>query len=333
MQRSIFHGHGKEQREHPAKEGAALGMAPDGEALERLVRENEAFILRAASTVTGRYITKEDDEWSVALEAFVEAARDYDPEKGSLQGFAQVVIRRRLTDQFRRDRARSAELSVDPSVFSSDPSEEEEGLSLRLAVAQKTAREEPYNLKEEIEAANQEFARFGFSFFDLASCSPKAGKTKESCARAVNALLETPLLRETLLRTGQLPVRALEERSGVPRKILERHRKYLVAAVILLAGDYPVPPAFYRRNYYRLYEPVLRDGFGECVYLFRIKALSGLVSVWLYKAQLYFRYLRSGGVGFYVGYPAAVKSVPRPFPSPFLAILPSFHIRLLLLKL
>ena len=239
MQRSIFHGHGKEQREHPAKEGAALGMAPDGEALERLVRENEAFILRAASTVTGRYITKEDDEWSVALEAFVEAARDYDPEKGSLQGFAKVVIRRRLTDQFRRDRARSAELSVDPSVFSSDPSEEEEGLSLRLAVAQKTAREEPYNLKEEIEAANQEFARFGFSFFDLASCSPKAGKTKESCARAVNALLETPLLRETLLRTGQLPVRALEERSGVPRKILERHRKYLVAAVILLAGDYP----------------------------------------------------------------------------------------------
>ena len=64
-------------------------------------------------------------------------------------------------------------------------------------------------------------------------------KVLKERVRAVNALLETPLLRETLLRTGQLPIRALEERSGVPRKILERHRKYLVAAVILLAGDYP----------------------------------------------------------------------------------------------
>ena len=66
------------------------------------------FILRTASTVSRRYVTKEDDEWSIALQAFAQAVQDYDPEKGSLQGFAEVVIRRRLTDQFRRNRARSA---------------------------------------------------------------------------------------------------------------------------------------------------------------------------------------------------------------------------------
>ena len=240
MQRSIFHGHGKEQRsENSAKEGAVLRIPIDGEELERLVRENETFILRTASTVSRRYVTKEDDEWSIALQAFVEAAQSHDPEKGSLRGFAEVVIRRRLTDQFRKNRARSAELSVDPTVFEADPSEEEEGLALRLAVASRTAQTEEYSLREEIEAANGEFARFGFSFFGLASCSPKAGKTKESCARAVNTLLDTPILREALLRSGQLPVKALEERSGVPRKVLDRHRKYIIAAAILLAGDYP----------------------------------------------------------------------------------------------
>lgn len=240
MQRSIFHGHGKEQRsEVSAKEGAVLGTPVDEQELERLVQENERFILRTASAVSRRYVTKQDDEWSIALQAFVEAARGYDPERGSLQGFAEVVIRRRLTDQFRKNRARSAELSVDPTVFDADPSEEEEGLELRLAVAKKTAQTEEYGLKEEIEAANQEFARFGFSFFDLASCSPRAGRTKESCARAVNALLDAPILRETLLRTGQLPMKALEERSGVPRKLLDRHRKYIIAAAILLSGDYP----------------------------------------------------------------------------------------------
>ena len=240
MQRSIFHGHGKEQRsENSAKEGAVLGAPADEEELERLVRENEHFILRTASTVSRRYVTKEDDEWSIALQAFAQAVRDYDSEKGSLQGFAEVVIRRRLTDHFRRNRARSAELSVDPTIFDADPSDEEEGLELRLAVAKKTARTEEYSLREEIEAANQEFSRFGFSFFDLASCAPTAGRTRESCATAVNTRLDTPLLRENLLRTGLLPMKALEERSGVSRKLLDRHRKYIIAAAIILAGDYP----------------------------------------------------------------------------------------------
>ena len=173
------------------------------------------------------------------MQAFAEAVQDHEPEKGSLQGFAAVVIRRRLTDHFRKNQSRSAELSVDPSVFEADPSEEEEGLSLRLAVAKQTTRTEDYSLKEEIEAANQEFSGFGFSFFDLASCSPRAGKTRESCAKAVNTLLDTPLLRETLLQSGQLPMKALEERSGVPRKVLDRHRKYIIAAAIILSGEYP----------------------------------------------------------------------------------------------
>lgn len=238
MQRSIFHGHGKEQQNGASAEAGGV-LRHSEEELERLVRENESFILRTASAVSRRYVTKEDDEWSVALQAFAEAVQDHEPEKGSLQGFAAVVIRRRLTDHFRKNQSRSAELSVDPSVFEADSSEEEEGLSLRLAVAKQTARTEDYSLKEEIEAANQEFSGFGFSFFDLASCSPRAGRTKESCAKAVNTLLDTPLLREALLQTGQLPMKALEERSGVPRKVLDRHRKYIIAAAIILSGEYP----------------------------------------------------------------------------------------------
>lgn len=241
MQRSIFHGHGKEQQNgKPAGENAALRLFPeDGEELERLVAENEAFILRTASAVSRRYITKQDDEWSVALSAFAEAVRSHDPEKGSLQGFAEVVIRRRLADQFRKNRAGGQEISVDPSVFEADPSEEEDGLALRMAVSKKTAVAEDRSLKEEIEAANETFASFGFSFFDLASCSPKAARTKEACARAVRTLLETPILMETMLQSGQLPVKALEQRSGVPRKVLDRHRKYLMAAAVILSGDYP----------------------------------------------------------------------------------------------
>jgi RNA polymerase sigma factor len=36
-----------------------------------------------------------------------------------------------------------------------------------------------------------------------------------------------------------LPVNVVEKNAKVPRKILERHRKYIIAAVEILSGDFP----------------------------------------------------------------------------------------------
>jgi RNA polymerase sigma factor len=52
-------------------------------------------------------------------------------------------------------------------------------------------------------------------------------------------MLESPLLISNMRTTGLLPVKIIEKNSQVPRKILERHRKYIVTAVEILSGDYP----------------------------------------------------------------------------------------------
>ena len=74
---------------------------------------------------------------------------------------------------------------------------------------------------------------------ELTDCSPKAGKTKDSCAHAIRYLKEHPLLIANMKTTKQLPIKIISENAKVPRKILERHRKYIITAAEILSGDYP----------------------------------------------------------------------------------------------
>ena len=98
--------------------------------------------------------------------------------------------------------------------------------------------------REEIAEAQELFRPYGFSFYDLADCSPRAEKTKRNCALAVRALLDDPELMDHLRRTGTLPMRDLSSDSRVPRKILDRHRRYIIAAAELLSGDFPILSAY-----------------------------------------------------------------------------------------
>ena len=46
-------------------------------------------------------------------------------------------------------------------------------------------------------------------------------------------------LIEELVRKKKLPVKALATGSGVSKKTIDRYRKYLIMAVLILRGDYP----------------------------------------------------------------------------------------------
>ena len=50
----------------------------------------------------------------------------------------------------------------------------------------------------------------------------------------------TALLLAQMRLKRLLPIKELSEASGVLRKILERHRKYIIAATEILDGDFPI---------------------------------------------------------------------------------------------
>jgi RNA polymerase sigma factor len=206
--------------------------------LEQLIQQEEPYIMKCASTVTNHYITKSDDEWSIALTAFVEAVQSYDLDKGSFLAFAKLVMQRRIIDYLRSCGKYHSEVSVDPIVFSMDATEVED-VSLRIAVAKQVTKEAKEPIHYEIIAINEVFANYEFTFMDLTNCSPHAKKTKNACAQAIVYITSSPLIIEELRRSKQLPLKIIEKNAKVPRKILERQRKYIIAATEIISGEYP----------------------------------------------------------------------------------------------
>lgn len=209
--------------------------------LDDFIRQFETFILKTASKYAGKFVSKTDDEWSVSLSAFSEAVFDYSIDKGSFLSFAGLVIKRRCLDYFRSQKRLDAEFSVDPGLFG-DGEAEENTVSLKNEITGKIASwagEEQKILRYEIESVNAAFGDYGFYFYDLTDCSPKAYKTKAACAKAARFILKNPIVLEQLKASKLLPIKIIQKNTGLPRKVLENHRKYIIAAVEILAGDYP----------------------------------------------------------------------------------------------
>ncbi|MBR5926145.1 MAG: RNA polymerase subunit sigma [Firmicutes bacterium] len=217
------------------------------EAFAQLAEEYRSWILKTASNVTNRYITDSDDEWSIALSAFHEAVQSYDESKGSFSALAAVVIKRRILDWLRTEARHSDETSVSPAAFDGGLGEEEATAtdfavqkSMTEASMQDSKEDRAAAARAEIEAMQAVLKEYGFSFFDLAECSPKAEKTKQACGLAVRTLIASVAMMALMRLKKLLPIKELSEASGVVKKILERHRKYIIAAAEILDGDYPI---------------------------------------------------------------------------------------------
>lgn len=199
----------------------AKRAAKDSELLEAFIVESEPFIIKSASKVSKRFITKQEDEYSVALIAFSEAVQKYDDQRGSFYSFAEGTIRSRLIDYFRTQGKHANETTLDWLQESHFVEYNDHQLAL------------------EIEALTPVLQSYGFSFMDLTESSPKAEKTKAVCAQAIVFLKNTPIIWQEVQRTKLLPLKIVASHLDLPQKILERHRKYIIAAAEILMGEYP----------------------------------------------------------------------------------------------
>ena len=147
--------------------------------------------------------------------------KKYDYERGSFFSFAELIIHQNLVDYYRVQGRVSKEIQVERI--------EDEAI----------VEYNDNNLKLEIEAITQVLNTYMFSFMDLVDCSPKASKTKSACAKAISYLSKNPVLMKEMQSSKQLPLKIIEKNTCIPRKILERHRKYIIAVAEILNGDYP----------------------------------------------------------------------------------------------
>ena len=221
----------------------AIRAKQDAEYLEIFISEYESFILHVAHKTAGRYISKMDDQWSVSMSAFHEAIQAYDYDKGAFISFAETVIRRRLYDFSRKLSRHACEIPIDSYTADGD---EEGQQTVKYEVMSKLATSREDGAKLEIEAISEILKAYGITFKDLASASPKSGKTKTVCGKAIAYLAGNPLLMNEMRSGKMLPLKILEKNKNLPRKVMERHRKYIIAGAEIIAGDYPVLSEYLR---------------------------------------------------------------------------------------
>lgn len=210
----------------------AISAAGDEEILEQFILQEMPYIRACAGKTLSMHINNGSEEELLALEAFVEAVDSYSFDKGSFLSFSKLVIRRRLIDGLRKEKKTENIIPMDPAdiIINKDKNDTENLL-------EKDNSEE--KIADEIGMLADSLKKYGFSFSDLVACSPKAKKTKAACKTAVIYITENDLIFYEMANSRQLPLKIIEKNTGVPRKILERHRKYIIAVAEILKGKYP----------------------------------------------------------------------------------------------
>ena len=189
--------------------------AADDKILCDFVEKSGGIIISFASKAAKKYITKSDDEWSIALGAFTDAVRSYSKDRGAFLSYAEKTVRNRLIDYYRSERRHRALYSVDPDIFNSESDENDKDSNIRIELSRKLIYQNDDSVKYEIEAISRVFKEYRFTFYDLARCSPKSLKTKAACKKAVLYILENKDLKEEIKNKKTLPVKILEKNTSV----------------------------------------------------------------------------------------------------------------------
>lgn len=211
----------------------------DGQAADRLIEAYLPFIRAETAKFIHRHPQEgQDEELSVAMFAFYEAAMAYDASRGAFIALASRNIRHRLIDYSRKEARHRGLISLDDQ----GPGEDDQSLLDRIddGTDRIGDRVENQALQMEIEAYRQDLALFGLTLSDVADRCPKQERTLKACQQVLAYAKTEPGLIRDLLQTKKLPVTALAKGSGVAKKTIERHRDYVIALLLAFSNGFEI---------------------------------------------------------------------------------------------
>ncbi|XRG78342.1 RNA polymerase sigma-I factor [Rossellomorea sp. GAMAL-10_SWC] len=207
--------------------------------LDDFIVQYTPFINKTVSTICGRYITNQEDEFSIGLTAFHEAIKLYSYKKGSsFLSFAKLIIRRELIDYFRKES--KYQLLTSEQTGSEDVHKHYDDHVYSTYIK----NFDEINRKEEIIHFSEMLKQFGISLETLVEVSPKHEDTREHVFSVVDSITSDEEMLTFLYKKKKLPMSKLESKVNISRKSLEKHRKYIIAMCIISVNDY-----IYLQNY------------------------------------------------------------------------------------
>jgi RNA polymerase sigma factor len=199
------------------------------ESIEDVYSDLLIFSLRVASKLCNRYIDESDEETSIASLSILEAFEKYQPERGRFLPYLGRVVRNRIIDYQRRESKHKIGFArfmnsqrmnevVDDSFFDNIM--------------------EDIDRQKEVEALRNRLNDYGIGFADLLKNSPVQAASRERVKQVIEIISSNPELSRQVLEQKTLPAKELKENHSVSTKLLDRYRKYIIAGVIIITGNF-----------------------------------------------------------------------------------------------
>jgi len=208
-------------------------------AANEIIKDYLPFIKSEACKATGRIVVEGvDDEVSIAMIAFHGAIEGYSKTKGAFLNYAALLIKRKLIDYYRKEKRHFGIASIDTPIGEDEQMTVGDTIEDESNPYEETAMRDA--TREEITELTAQLSSFGVSLTDIADSCPKQSRTLETCRSVLQYARENPDVIDELKRTKRLPVARLIEGTGVERKTLERHRKYILALLVIYSNGYEI---------------------------------------------------------------------------------------------
>jgi len=199
-------------------------QAGEKEALDDIYQHLTQFCLRVISKTCGKYINPDDDEAGIISNVILDALDKYNFDRGSFTVYLGQAVRNRTIDELRKEKRRPSVTvsSLDTDILSSRTEE-----AVFEDIIDDIAR------KQEIQAFEQLLVPFELDFGELVNVSPRQSKTRVQAQRAAWLIAQDSELSSYVITKGMLPHKLLEKKFNLNRSILDRYRKYIIAAMLI----------------------------------------------------------------------------------------------------
>jgi RNA polymerase sigma factor len=223
-----------------SQNGEELLKAREGNDLARqnIIRKSRPYILNVVSHVCKRFVNWSDDEASIGLLAFNRAINCFEPDKGrSFFSFAYFLINRDLINYFRKNQYQRNEVSLDFQSDNSSSSDNNEvsvtAEEIEVSIRSYMEKVESDELAAEISEMSSILEDYGIGFEELEAASPRHRDSRQRISEMLGAFIGDKELVDDFKEKRRLPAAAFSKKKGYPLKTIEKHRKYLIAIILI----------------------------------------------------------------------------------------------------
>lgn len=204
--------------------------------LNLLVSQYLPFIKKQAADAP-HFGLEPEDMLSIAMLVFTNCVLQFVPERGNFFSFAAACIRNRLIDEGKKLKKQVPGSSLD---MRSDAQSAEQAASILCY----NKAQEQQRICEEISLFSDELRPYGICFSELPASCPKQNRARALCLNLAQYIVRQETLLRRIKQHHKIPQQELAAQFHISAKTVEKHRKYIVALVILLTKDFPCIRAF-----------------------------------------------------------------------------------------